>query len=231
MEQASSKGLSPEYDMGRLLDEGSYGVVHRATRVNDGTSVVVKKLIRADLLDAVKEVDILQQLDHPSIVKLCDVIVRGTVVHMVFPDCGRDLAEHPKRRAARKHSEPEARQSVRGGLVRVPEYRRTPAAVGPHHGAWPRGGVEGLLWSSDLALPEILSIAFLCVYEPLFAFFWSLPNRASPSFAPGAPSHVRRLHQGSAHASQRADTRPRASLLLRGSRPGQLGHGSATQRS
>jgi serine/threonine protein kinase len=75
-----TKGDLSQYTLGKVLGQGSYGVVRLATHVPTGNPVAIKicnlskasKKTRDNLL---REVGIMKRLDHPNILKLKDVIL------------------------------------------------------------------------------------------------------------------------------------------------------------
>ena len=76
MSKAKSKDMQKLYNIDKkLLGEGSYGKVFKATNKKDATiAIAIKAIAKANLdaedLEALEnEVQIMQKLDHPNIVK------------------------------------------------------------------------------------------------------------------------------------------------------------------
>eukprot|EP01064_Diplonema_japonicum_P032644 TRINITY_DN618_c0_g1_i1.p1 TRINITY_DN618_c0_g1~~TRINITY_DN618_c0_g1_i1.p1 ORF type:complete len:744 (+),score=207.96 TRINITY_DN618_c0_g1_i1:37-2268(+) len=84
--------LTREYRLGPVIGRGAYGVVCRATQRDTGAIVAVKTIHDTwshPILGqrTYREIQILQQLRHPNIVELNDVIVNGNNkdVHLIMP--------------------------------------------------------------------------------------------------------------------------------------------------
>jgi calcium/calmodulin-dependent protein kinase I len=78
-----------QYDIGSKVGEGSFSVVRVATRRNTGESVAVKIVARHDIPieDEVAlrlEVEILQKMDHPNIVKCLDFFEEEDYFYIVM---------------------------------------------------------------------------------------------------------------------------------------------------
>lgn len=90
-QQAPSNCLFGKYDVGRLLGCGAFAKVYHARDINTGQSVAIKVINKhkishnAHLVANVKrEIDIMRQLHHPYIVKLCEVMATKTKIFFVM---------------------------------------------------------------------------------------------------------------------------------------------------
>eukprot|EP00757_Euglenozoa_sp_SAG-D1_P018089 gene18089-5721_t len=96
------------------VGEGTYGVVYKAKDSVTGDYVALKK-IRLETAEegmpqtAVREISVLQELKHPSIVNLLEVISDNKRLYLVFEYCDYDL---------RKWMETQKRTGVRRNAVR-----------------------------------------------------------------------------------------------------------------
>ena len=91
--------ISDRFQTMEVLGEGTYGVVYRAVDRGTGEIVALKK-IRLDYSDdgipqtALREVSILQELNHPNVVALRDVIcVQDSKLFLVFEYVERDMKQ------------------------------------------------------------------------------------------------------------------------------------------
>lgn len=80
---------STYYKMGRILGQGSFATVRLCTHKVDGTKWAVKiikrkALEKSDESAIVSEIQILQKVDHPNIVKLKEVYDSKTEMHIVM---------------------------------------------------------------------------------------------------------------------------------------------------
>jgi len=77
----------------KLLGSGSYGQVYRATSKKDKTVRVAIKMINKnklspdDLLSLRNEVAIMQQVDHPNIVKYYETYEEKKTIYLVMELC------------------------------------------------------------------------------------------------------------------------------------------------
>ncbi|CAD2214137.1 cyclin-dependent kinase [Angomonas deanei] len=89
-----------------VLGEGTYGVVYRAVDKTNGQTVALKK-VRLDRTEegipqtALREVSILQEVHHPNIVNLLDVICADGKLYLIFEYVDQDL-----KKALEKHGSP-----------------------------------------------------------------------------------------------------------------------------
>jgi cyclin-dependent kinase 2 len=71
--------IEEQYEKQDKLGEGTYGVVHKCVDKNTGETVAIKK-IRLEHADegipstAIREIALLQELDHPNIIELKDIV-------------------------------------------------------------------------------------------------------------------------------------------------------------
>ena len=78
VEMASPDAIDEQYTKLEKLGEGTYGVVHKCLEKQTGNVVAIKK-IRLEHADegipstAIREISLLQELEHPNIIKLMDI--------------------------------------------------------------------------------------------------------------------------------------------------------------
>ena len=69
-----------DYEIIRPIGKGKFAVVYRAKRLSDGETVALKR-ISVDMIDdkarekCLKEVKLLQSLDHPNIIRYLDSFI------------------------------------------------------------------------------------------------------------------------------------------------------------
>ncbi|CAM9465594.1 unnamed protein product [Laminaria digitata] len=78
-----------EYEIARPIGKGKFAVVYRAKRKEDGTTVALKKISVSSTDEkskkkCLKEVRLLQSLDHPNIIRYIDCILEEEEVIIVF---------------------------------------------------------------------------------------------------------------------------------------------------
>ncbi|KAI8086350.1 kinase-like domain-containing protein [Halteromyces radiatus] len=66
--------ITAKYKLGNVIGKGQFGIVYRALELRTGKMVAVKRIKlnsskKRDILDAMQEAQLLQQLTHPNIVK------------------------------------------------------------------------------------------------------------------------------------------------------------------
>lgn len=79
-----------------VLGEGTYGVVYKAVEKTEGFTVAIKKMHSNELeegfpLTALREISFLQELQHPNIVRLLNVICSEGCVYLVLEFVESDL--------------------------------------------------------------------------------------------------------------------------------------------
>jgi len=81
------------------IGEGTYGVVYKAKDKRDGKMIALKK-IRLELTDegvpstAIREISILKELDHETIVRLLNVLHHQRKLYLVFEFLDMDLKKY-----------------------------------------------------------------------------------------------------------------------------------------
>jgi len=78
------------------IGEGAYGVVYKATDKLTNQFVALKKICLATESEgvpstAIREIAVLKELDHPSIVQLLDVVHSDQRLYLVFEYLDKDL--------------------------------------------------------------------------------------------------------------------------------------------
>mmetsp|Transcript_66915 Transcript_66915/g.189862 ORF Transcript_66915/g.189862 Transcript_66915/m.189862 type:complete len:345 (+) Transcript_66915:69-1103(+) len=90
------------YEMTEKIGEGTYGAVYKARCRQTGKTTAIKR-IKISPEDegvpstALREISLLQDLDHPNVVRLHDVFSGPTSLHLVFECLDMDLRMHLKR--------------------------------------------------------------------------------------------------------------------------------------
>ena len=76
----AAKNYESQYTEGRQLGKGSFGTVYEATHKQEKKKYVAKKmeidLRPSDLMECLKEVDLLSSMQHPNIVPYKDYFVQ-----------------------------------------------------------------------------------------------------------------------------------------------------------
>jgi hypothetical protein len=87
----TAPGLLPSmYQVGSAIGKGKFATVYRATRLSDGALVAVKEIALFDVADArsrekcLKELRLIQGLEHPHIIRFLDGFVEGRHLVLVF---------------------------------------------------------------------------------------------------------------------------------------------------
>ncbi|KAA8579035.1 hypothetical protein FQN60_010635 [Etheostoma spectabile] len=81
------------------IGEGTYGVVYKGRHKNTGQVVAMKK-IRLESEEegvpstAVREVSLLQELKHPNVVRLLDVLMQESRLYLIFEFLSMDLKKY-----------------------------------------------------------------------------------------------------------------------------------------
>lgn len=78
-----------EYQVGKLLGEGSYGqvklVLHRRTKVERAMKIIKKAGVSAEEREIMmREVSILKSLDHPNIIKIYDLFEDDSKLYLII---------------------------------------------------------------------------------------------------------------------------------------------------
>lgn len=95
MERHLGCGFPATYEKLEKLGEGTYSVVHKAKDANG--DVFALKIIRLEAEDegipstAIREISLLRELEHPNIVKLCNVMHTERKLTLVFEFMEQDL--------------------------------------------------------------------------------------------------------------------------------------------
>lgn len=124
LKEPTGHNISIDYDLGRELGRGEFGITYLCTDVNNGEkyackSISKKKLRTAvDIEDVRREVAIMKHLPkHPNIVSLKDTYEDDNAVHIVMELCeGGELFD---RIVARGHYTERAAAAVMRTIVEV----------------------------------------------------------------------------------------------------------------
>ena len=110
-------GNIDNYIMGSQIGQGAYAIVRSAIQKGMNKKIAMKTYEKSKLLDphrkrcVKREIDVLEILDHPSIVKLYEVIDAGKQLHLAMEYIGGcSLHSYLKRRPNRKLEESEVRR-------------------------------------------------------------------------------------------------------------------------
>ena len=91
-----------KYEFGVILGQGTYGIVYKAIHKESGDIVAIKQ-IKLEKEDdgmpstAVREISLLQNLKHPNIVELKEVIFNKQQLYLVFEYMEFDLKKYMKK--------------------------------------------------------------------------------------------------------------------------------------
>eukprot|EP00928_Gymnodinium_smaydae_P058529 TRINITY_DN4172_c0_g2_i1.p1 TRINITY_DN4172_c0_g2~~TRINITY_DN4172_c0_g2_i1.p1 ORF type:complete len:654 (+),score=140.86 TRINITY_DN4172_c0_g2_i1:57-2018(+) len=99
IEHGDSANLSDAFEVEeRPIGRGGFGCVRRARARGSGTERAIKTVYRRDLREegmVRREVDILRQLDHPSVCRLFSTFTEGNKMHLVMEMVkGKDLYDY-----------------------------------------------------------------------------------------------------------------------------------------
>jgi serine/threonine protein kinase len=73
------------YELGILIGKGAYGEVYESHEVNEGYQVAIKILDKNQYMHVNwKELQILQLLDHPNVIKIIDFSEKKTLLYLIF---------------------------------------------------------------------------------------------------------------------------------------------------
>ena len=80
------------------LGTGSFGIVYRGIRKEDGLEVAIKKIKFSNSKDgvsfaAIREIKFMREIDHPHILKMLDVYQHKGSMHLVLEYMQTDLEE------------------------------------------------------------------------------------------------------------------------------------------
>lgn len=107
------------YSIGIKLGDGPYSVVHLATEKSTKNRVAIKFYEKSKLCDIRKksgvkrEIEIMQKLSHPNIVKLFEVIDNPKNVCLIMEYASGSLRQYLRTRATRRLDELESKQIFR----------------------------------------------------------------------------------------------------------------------
>ena len=93
------------YETQDKLGEGTYGIVFKANDTQRGKIVALKK-IRLENTDegipstAIREISLLQELRHPNIIELLDIVHGESKLYLSFEYFNLDLKKYLDRRGA-----------------------------------------------------------------------------------------------------------------------------------
>ncbi|CCI41152.1 hypothetical protein ABG067_003966 [Albugo candida] len=77
------------YQLGKVLGEGTFGIVHAAIQKSTSRRVAIKQFKRGKFKDgvdftALREVKLQAELKHPNVVELLDVFIANDTINLVF---------------------------------------------------------------------------------------------------------------------------------------------------
>ncbi|PSS23871.1 CBL-interacting protein kinase [Actinidia chinensis var. chinensis] len=82
--------LMQQYELGRLLGQGTFAKVHHARNLKSGTSVAIKmidkeKVFKVGMIDQIKrEISVMKLVRHPNIVQLYEVMASKSKIYFVM---------------------------------------------------------------------------------------------------------------------------------------------------
>jgi serine/threonine protein kinase len=94
--------IDQRWEIHSLIGQGTYGAVYKAFDKKLNCMVALKKTKFLRIGEgmpgyALKEINILKQLNHPSVVRLLDVVndgLKGEKLYLVFEHCNMDINHH-----------------------------------------------------------------------------------------------------------------------------------------
>jgi serine/threonine protein kinase len=102
--------LASAYDVGKPVGKGKFATVYKATRRADGEVVALKTLAIFDVMDArsrekcLREIKLVQSLDHPHVIKFLDSFVDGSQLVLVFELAAAGDLKRQLRKARDRHA-------------------------------------------------------------------------------------------------------------------------------
>lgn len=102
--------LRAAYDLGSPVGRGKFATVYKATRRADGAVVALKALSIFDVMDSrsrekcLREIRLVQSLDHPHIIHFIDGFVDGARLILVFEFAAAGDLKRQLRKAREKHA-------------------------------------------------------------------------------------------------------------------------------
>ena len=97
--------IEEQYDKLEKLGEGTYGVVHKCVEKKTGVTVAIKK-IRLEHADegipstAIREISLLQELNHPNIIQLKDIMHGDDQLFLIFEFLTLDMKKYLDKKGA-----------------------------------------------------------------------------------------------------------------------------------
>ena len=102
--------LTSAYDVGKAVGKGKFATVYKATRRADGEVVALKALAIFNVMDArsrekcLREIKLVQSLDHPHVIKFLDGFVDGSQLVLVFELAAAGDLKRQLRKARERHA-------------------------------------------------------------------------------------------------------------------------------
>merc|ERR1712196_1577 len=83
-----------DFEKIKLIGRGAYGEVFKVRRKEDDLMYVIKRISLGELdekeqMDAIKEVRLMADIEHPHVVKYYDSMVKDDQLHIVMEYCNR----------------------------------------------------------------------------------------------------------------------------------------------
>ena len=97
--------IEEHYEKKDKLGEGTYGVVHKCIEKATQQTVAIKK-IRLEHADegipstAIREIALLQELDHPNIIQLKDIVHGDDQLYLIFEYFNLDMKKYLDKKGA-----------------------------------------------------------------------------------------------------------------------------------
>jgi calcium-dependent protein kinase len=99
-----AKNLDDVYTMGKVLGKGQFGEVHSAIHKKTNDLVAIKTVRKKDMkmievLQMLREIDVLKACQHPNIIRLIDVFENASHYYIVLEHMeGKDLFDYLRER-------------------------------------------------------------------------------------------------------------------------------------